>query len=105
MAKEQKKLGRQLLDTLKNVTALIAGTTDPDKIEGLIELRGQLLDQIGELVDKNLRKASEEYAAAAQGLEEASEAIQKALKGMETVATAISVTAKAVDLVAKVVTA
>ncbi len=102
MAKRTKKLGRQLLDTLRDVHALMGATTNPDRLQQLVEQRARLLKQIGDLVDKNITQASKEYKAATTGLQQASAKIRTAIEGIESVANAITTVAKALDLVSKV---
>ena len=97
-----KTLGRQLLATLRDVNKLRAATTDTDRREELKECRERLLDELGDLVDKNLDRASQEYKAATAGLTEASSMIRDTLEEMENVAKAISTIAKAIDLVSQV---
>lgn len=93
----KKKLGRQLLDTLKDVTALISDTNDPVRLDQLIKQRRQLLIKISALVDANITEATNEYKEATNNLENASKSIKKTLKGIESVANAIKTVAKALD--------
>lgn len=102
MAKKTKKLGRQLLETLRDITSLMGATTNSDRLEQIAEQRATLLKQISDLVDKNLDQASKEYKAATVGLQQASAMIRTAIEGMESVANAITTVAKAIDLISKV---
>jgi DNA repair ATPase RecN len=101
----KKKLGRQLLDTLKDVGDLIADTNDPTRLDHLIKHRRQLLQKISVLVDANIREATKEYKEATKSLDNASKSIKRALKGMESVANAIKTIAKAVDTLSPLINA
>ncbi len=98
-------IGRQLLDTLSDVTALIADTNDPDQVAELARQRQELSQQISALVDKNLDAGTKAYKDATVSLVAASESIRKAINGMEAVAKAIAAVGQALDLVGKLAAA
>jgi chromosome segregation ATPase len=97
----EKPLGRRLLQTLDEITALIEVTHDPERLNELEKLSSKLTHQIGALVETNLNSASAEYQAATRGLADASAQIQSAMKGLDSVVNAIASISKALDLVAE----
>ena len=97
----QKKLGRQLLDTLDDLTLLIEATHDEQRIKELDEQSSRLVKEIGRLVDAKLDSASAEYKAATRGLHDASVTIQNAIKGIDSIVAAVAAVAEALDLVAE----
>jgi len=102
--KSDKKLGRQLLETLDSLTALIEVTHDPERLKELNQQSTKLSKQIGQLVEARLDSASAEYLEATRGLVAASAAIRQAMKGIDSVVNAIAAVSQAIDLVAEVAT-
>lgn len=101
MAKKKTNgLGRQILQTMRDLSALIADTHHPQRIQELMSQYRELEDKLEVLIEANLDSASEEYKAATKGLREASAKIQAALSGMETVAEAIAAVGHAVGFLA-----
>ncbi len=103
MEGEGETLGQKLMETFDCLGELIRTTHNQDRLNELKKLRKKLLTVIGSLVEANLRKASQEYKAAMEGLDNASQKIEEALKGMESVAETIKAIGEALDLVARLV--
>jgi len=98
---DQLPLGRQMLATLNDITALMGATHDPNQLNVLIEQRAQLLAKIADLVDKVLDQESEQYKAATLGLQAASASVRLAIQDLSQVQDAIKIVATALSLAAK----
>ena len=101
MAPEE-TLGRALLRTLQDLDALIPKAKDKD-LPALRKKRKALLMKIEDLVETNLDKGSEEYAAATASLQDASAKIREAIANIAKVAKAIKILGQALETVARLV--
>jgi hypothetical protein len=103
MAPEE-TLGRALLRTLQDLDALIPKAKVKD-LPALRRKRKALLKRIEDLVEANLDKGSEEYAAATASLQDASATIREAIANIARVTKAIEVLGQALEIVARLAAA
>jgi uncharacterized protein (DUF3084 family) len=98
-------LDNELLQLKNSLTKLIIKESDPDKVKKLTELQTDLLNMIRRLVDKNVQKATKEYANARQDVEQANAEVLKAIQDLAKVAKTIDTIAKVVEVLGKLAAA
>src|SRR3954452_22131130 len=92
-------LGRQLLQSMRDIDDLLEKTKDPAKRKKLNSQYDKLHVQMADLIEASLNPADARYVAATNALSAASDTIEAALDDMKQVAQAIKAIAEAINLV------
>lgn len=91
-------LGVETARLSKDILTLMLHTEDSEQKRELREQLSVILDHTATLIEGNVAKDSEEYAAATNTLVEAAEKVEDAQKNTEKVADALRVIAKVTDV-------
>lgn len=91
-------LGAELQQLSHLLEVLIIKEPEIEKAKKLREALQAVLNIIGELVDRNVDSATEEYANARKGVEQANAAAHAAIQDLAKVAETINTIAKVVDI-------